>query len=580
VKRESPAVYIAWRYYLLLTMILLVVLGLTLRVVDLTVIKQQFLRHQGDVRVLRVVNTPAFRGMITDRNGYPLAVSTAVYSVWINPHDFVNTPQNMAALGEFLDTPVGRIQALLQPHKKKQRSFVYLKRGVAPQIAEKIKRLKLPGVYQQEEYKRYYPEREIAAHLIGFTNIDDQGQEGLELAYEDWLHGLPGKKLTIKDRLGRVISDVRDIQQQKPGNDLVLSMDRRIQYLAYRELMAGVQKNIAASGSVIVLDVRTGEILAMVNLPSFNPNNRAGKRSDDYRNRAITDTFEPGSTIKAFSIASALDSGQFKPNTVINTAPGWMRVGRNLVRDEHCKGLLTVSQILQVSSNVGTAKMILSLPPNQLWSLLHRVGFGEMTGTGFPGEQVGSLVKRTNWKPFTLATMAFGYGISVTPLQLAQAYSIFANDGNKLPVSLLKVAKPPSGQRVMDPKVAKQMLLLLESVVTTKGATGEYARVPGYRVAGKTGTTIIAGPHGYNNATDGRKPQGKKHYVSSFVGIAPVDQPRVVVAVVINDPTGKNYYGGLVSGPVFEKIMEGTLRLLNVPPDDIVSLENKQITKV
>jgi cell division protein FtsI (penicillin-binding protein 3) len=313
------------------------------------------------------------------------------------------------------------------------------------------------------------------------------------------------------------------------------------------------------------MDVKTGEILAMVNQPSFNPNNRADTSSVNYRNRAVTDSFEPGSTIKAFSIASALDSGQYKPDSVVDTFPGWIRVDRKVVRDEHNNGVINVARILQVSSNVGVTKMILSLPPNQLWSLLHRVGFGETTNVGFPGEQAGALVKRPKWSPFVLATLAFGYGISVTPIQLAQAYSVFANDGMKLPVSLLKVDQPPAGERVMDAKVAQEMMALLETVTSTKGATGELAKVPGYRVAGKTGTAVMAGVHGYQ----------KHHYTSTFVGVAPASHPRLVVAVVIHDPQGKHYYASFVSAPIFEKIMEGTLRILNVPPDNPEELEKK-----
>jgi len=568
VKHRLQAAFIPWRFYLSVSLILLVIAGLVARVIDLTIVDRSFLQNEGNVRVLRTISTPAFRGMITDRNGYPLAVSTSVYSIWINPQDFSATKQNAKLIGQLLAIKPAHIQTLVQHDKKKRRGreFVYVKRGVAPEVAEKIKQLALPGVYLQEEYKRYYPEGEIASHLIGFTNVDDKGQEGLELAYNQWLTGVPGKKVVIKDRLGRVVSDVKTLQEQRPGDDLVLSIDRRIQYLAYRELMEGMQKNLATSSSVVVLDVKTGEVLAMINQPSFNPNNRPAHQSDVYRNRAVTDTFEPGSTIKAFSIASALDSGQYRPDTPIDTYPGWMRVDHRIVRDEHNNGIITVARILQLSSNVGATKIILSLPPDQLWSLLHRVGFGEVTGVGFPGEQSGSLVKRPKWGAFTLATLAFGYGLSVTPLQLAQAYSIFAHEGIKLPVSLLKVNQEPSGKRVIDAKVAKQMMALLESVTTAKRATGEFARVPGYRVAGKTGTAVMAGLHGYL----------KHHYTSSFVGIAPASNPRLVVAVIIHDPQGKYYHASIVAAPIFEKIMEGALRILNVPPDDVGGLE-KQI---
>ncbi len=562
MKSRFPATFIPWRFYLVIASILLIIFGLVARVVDLTVIDRVFLQHEGDARVLRTLNMPAFRGMITDRNGYPLAVSTSVFSIWMNPQEFLSTPENIDILSRTLDVNSSIILAQLAAHKTKGREFIYIKRGVQPDLANAVKKLDLPGVYLQEEYKRYYPEGEVSAHLIGFTNIDDKGQEGLELIYNDWLTGTRGIKKVIKDRLGRSVSDVKMIQQQHPGKDLMLSMDRRIQYLAYRELMAGIKENVAVSGSVVVMDVKTGEVLAMVNQPSYNPNNRAERLNDVYRNRAVTDSFEPGSTIKAFSIASALDSGLYKPDTVIDTSPGWLNVDRHLVRDEHNNGLINLAQILQVSSNVGTTKVILSLPPNQLWSLLHRVGFGETTGIGFPGEQAGSLVQRPKWSPFVLATLAFGYGISATPIQLAQAYAIFANAGVKVPVSLLRVDNPPAGETVLKPEVARQMMALLETVTSTKGATGQLARVPGYRVAGKTGTAVMAGPHGYQ----------KHHYTSTFVGIAPVSNPRLVVAVVIHDPQGQHYYASFVSAPVFQKIMEGTLRILNISPDDPQSL--------
>lgn len=548
--------FIAWRFYLILLLIVLVVAGLIWRIFDLTILDQRFLRHQGDERALRMVSIPASRGMIVDRNGFPIAVSTKVYSVWINPQEFVWSSESLTSLAKILAVPAKDILSLAHRYKQKKREFAYLKRGIAPEIAAKVKALQIPGVYLQEEFRRFYPEGEVAAHVLGFTNIDDQGQEGLELAYNQWLQGEPGKKWVMKDRLGRVIADVQSVKEQKKGSDLVLSMDRRIQYLAYRELSAGVLANQARAGSVVVLDVKTGEVLAMVNQPSFNPNNRAAGKSERFRNRVVTDIFEPGSTIKAFSIASALDSRKFKPDTVINTYPGWIRVSRHVVHDEHNNGPLTVTQILQKSSNVGVTKMILSLPPDHLWKVLHRVGFGEITGIGFPGEQGGSLVKHHPWDSFVLATLSFGYGISVTTLQLARAYAVLANDGIKLPVSLLRQDKAPVGERVMDAKIAQQMRILLESVLK-KGGTGELARVPGYRVAGKTATAKMSGSGGYE----------KGRYISSFVGMAPLSDPRLVVAVVIYEPRGKQYHGGSVSGPVFEKIMEGALRTLNVLPD-------------
>ncbi len=555
---KYQASFISWRFYLLITLVLLIVSGLIIRMVDLTVINRGFLQRQGNVRVLRTVSTPGFRGIITDRNGNPLAVSTNVYSVWINPKEFSATKQTVTALSQVVKLQPQFINKLLLQAKAKHKGFLYIRRGVSPSIANKVKQLDIPSVYTQEEYKRYYPEGEITSHLVGFTNVDDKGQEGIELVYNDWLTGIAGKKVVIKDRLGRSVADVQNMQSEKPGNDLVLSVDKRLQYLAYRELMNGIQKNVAESGTAIVLDAKTGEILAMVNLPSFNPNNRAVHDKSVFRNRAVTDSFEPGSTIKAFSIASILASGKFTPNSTIDTTPGWMRVDHHVVRDENNEGVINLAQVLQFSSNVGTTKMILSIPPNQLREFLHKVGFSEPTGIDFPGEQSGSIVNPPRWSDFTLATLSFGYGISVTPLQLAQAYMIFANDGIKIPVSLLKLETPPKGERVMDKAIAKQMMALLETVVTAKRATGELAKVPGYRVAGKTGTAVMAGNGGYR----------KHHFTSTFIGIAPASNPRFVVAVVIHDPQGKHYYASMVAAPIFKTIMEGALRVYDVPPDD------------
>lgn len=558
MKELKKIAFIPWRFSLILLFILLIVLGLIARVFDLSVIKRDFLQNQGDARSLRVVTQPAFRGMIKDRNGYPLAISTTVYSAWVNPQEITAQNSKIKSICDALALKPVAVKKLLKAYKEKGREFVYLKRDIPPLIAAKIKSLAIPGVYLQQEYKRFYPEGEVAAHVVGFTNVDDKGQEGLELAYDQWLAGSAGKKRVVKDRLGRIISDVQNIQDKKPGNDLVLSLNRRIQYLAYRELMAGVEMNNATSGSVVVLDVKTGEILAMVNQPSFNPNNRPSRKVDVVRNRAVTDVFEPGSTIKAFSVASVLDSGRFKLDSIIDTSPGWIRVNHRVVRDEHTSGPMTVTEIFQRSSNVGVTKMILSIPPDQLWSVLHRVGFGETTGIGFPGERSGELVKPKAADPFQVATLAFGYGLSVTTVQLAQAYSVLANEGIKIPLSFMRVDTPPEGTRVMDEKVTHQMLTLMESVVG-KGGTGVQAQIPGYRVAGKTGTSRIVGVNGYE----------KNHHVSSFIGIAPASHPRFIVVVVIRDPQGKSYLGGDVSAPVFKRIMEGTLHTLNVPPDKV-----------
>lgn len=561
--------FIPWRFYLVIVTILLIVIGLVARLVDLTVIDQHFLRNQGDVRMQRVVNMPAFRGMIVDRNHHPLAVSTVVYSVWVDPSKFIFTSNGLKSLSELLQIKSSVIQNTIQKNDYEGREFVYLKRSIPPELAQEISALKIPGINLQKDFKRFYPEGEVAAHIIGFTNIDDKGEEGLELSYNDWLSGTAGKKKVIRDRIGREIATVKSVKELKPGSDIVLSIDRRIQYLAYRELVQGITKNMADSGSVVVLDVKTGEVLAMTNYPSYNPNNHASKKNEALRNRAITDTFEPGSTIKTFSVAVALRSGLYKPDTPINTSPGWWNVGGHLVRDEHDKGILTVTQVLQVSSNVGISKIMLSIPSaaKNLRALLHNMGFGQETGIGFPGERAGQLITEDRLKAFPLATLSFGYGIAVTPLQLAHAYATIANNGIKIPLSLLKVDKLPVGEQVMDKQTAQQMLKLLESVVS-KGGTADTISIPGYHLAGKTGTAFMLGPHGYL----------KRRYHSSFVGIVPATNPRIVVAVVIHNPKNKTDYlnnGGFVSAPVCQDIMEGVLRILNIPPDDPESLQKK-----
>jgi len=565
VKRGSEPAFIQWRFYLLVSLILLVVAGLLARVIDLTFFEREFLRKQGNERTIRVMNVPAFRGMITDRNGYPLAISTTVYSIWVNPKEFVMNADNIKPLSQKLALAPKTIQALIQKYQKKGREFVYLKRDVIPDVAEKVKALKIPGVYLRSGFKRYYPEGEVTAHVVGSTNIDDKGQEGMELAYNEWLSGTPGKELVVKDRMGRIISELQTMHRQKPGNDLRLSIDHRLQYLAYRELMGGVQKNLAESGSVIIMDVNTGEILAMTNLPSYNPNGYDGHDVESKRNRAVTDLYEPGSTIKAFSIAAALASGLYTPNSIIDTNPGWIRVGGHLLHDEHSKGPMTVTKIMQISSNVGVTKIILSLPNQHLYELLRSVGFGQVTGINFPGERAGVLIQRSTWKPLALATLAFGYGLSVTTLQLADAYAVIANDGVKKPMSLLPVKQAPAGEVVMDRKIAQEMVMLLKAVVA-KGGTGEQAQIPGYQVAGKTGTSKKVG------STGGYE---KHSYVSSFVGMAPASHPRLVVAVVINNPRGKAYLASDVTAPVFKNIMEGSLRILNIAPDDTESLKDK-----
>lgn len=563
MKRVSDVQLFTWRYVFLIFVLIVCGAGLMWRMVDLTVIDQAFLQDQGDARAIRTIETPAYRGMITDRNGEPLAISTPVQSVWANPQDFDFQNKKIPQLARLLNIQAARIKRSLKRAGK--REFVYLRRGLAPAKAKKIKALNIPGVNLQREFKRFYPEGEITAHILGFTNVDDDGQEGLELEYNNWLQGAPGVKRVLKDRLGHIVENIATVKEPRPGHNLVLSIDRRIQYLAYRALKKAVTENKAVSGSVVVLDPLTGEVLAMVNQPSYNPNQRPKVHDGRYRNRAVTDVFEPGSVIKAFSIASALDSGKYTPKTMIDTNPSFLKVDGNLIRDDRDNGVITVTQVLKRSSNVGVTKMTISLPPEQLWGLLNRVGFGERTDSGFPGESAGVLVNHRIWRPFVLATLAFGYGISVTPLQLAHGYTVFADKGKLMPVSLLRVNKVPKGKQAMDPTVAKQMLHMLHAVVES-GGTGTRARIQGYTVAGKTGTARIAGAHGYK----------KNHHVATFVGIAPVSKPRLVVAVMINDPRGGKYYGGVIAAPVFADVMEGALRILDVPPDAMTQANNNK----
>lgn len=438
------------------------------------------------------------------------------------------------------------------------REFVYIKRHINPELAQQVMALDIPGIFLQREYRRYYPAGEVTAHIVGFTNVDDAGQEGLELAYDSWLRGKPGSKRVIKDRLGRVIENVESIEAPAPGMDLHLSIDRRIQYLAYRELKAAILQHNARSGSAVILDVKTGEVVAMVNQPSFNPNNRGTLRSEYYRNRAVTDVFEPGSTIKPFTIAAALETGKFHPSTFIDTSPGFYKVGKSTVRDIRNFGNIDITTIIQKSSNVGASKIALSLEPQQLWNMFSRVGFGSLSGSGFPGEVGGLLTDHWRWHEIERATLSFGYGLSVTPLQLAQAYSVLADRGQMKPVSFLRVDQIPRTESVIDAKITQQVLAMMEKV-TADGGTGTMARIMGYHIAGKTGTVQKSGVGGYSD----------EHYIAMFAGIAPASKPRLAMVVIINEPRNKEYYGGQVAAPVFASVMAGALRLMGIAPDDV-----------
>lgn len=544
-----------FRLAVLVGFFVLFAFGLIARLFSLTVWDRAFLQHQGDARSLRTLVIPTFRGMIVDRLGEPLAISTPVQSIWINPKTFCASVSLKKKLVGLLGLNLKEFNQGLAKHHGKE--FYYLKRQLTPELSDKVMALKIPGVHTQQEFKRYYPEGPSMAQVLGFTNIDDKGIEGLELAYDTWLDGINGQKRVLKDRMGRVIDELGVIREPRPGHSMQLSLDRRIQFFAYNELVKTLEKFGAKSGSVVVLDASNGEVLAVANAPSYNPNSRERFPYELYRNKALTDTFEPGSVMKPFAIASALESGHFKPNSIIDTRPSTMFVQGHIIRDVHSYGVLDVTGVLRYSSNVGVSKMVLTSPPEQLIDLLIRCGISERTETNYPGEGEGAIVKPNQAKPFVLATLSFGYGLSATALQIARAYSVFANHGQIMPVSLIHNPQAPKGIQVMKSETADTLLKMLEAVVAD--GTGKSAMVPGYRVAGKTGTALMAGKKGYAD----------KRYISSFVGIAPVSNPKFIVAVFIQDPDRhKGYYGAAVAAPLFSKVMEMTLRLFNVPYDE------------
>jgi cell division protein FtsI (penicillin-binding protein 3) len=545
-----------YRRWLILGLFLCGMVVLSSRAVYLQLLNNDFLKEHGDARSIRVVETSAHRGVITDRNGEQLAMSTPVDSIWVTPRKVFEDVERLPELAKVMGMTVKDLHEILRD--RISRDFIYLKRHANPDLVEEVHKLGIRGVSTQREYKRYYPAAEVTSHFIGFTNIDDQGQEGLELAYDKWLSGKPGKKRVLKDRLNRIVENIESIKPSEPGNDLTLSIDRRVQYLAYRELAAAVKYHRARGGSLVMLDIRTGEIMAMVGQPSYNPNNRKDLKSHFYRNRAVTDVFEPGSTMKPFTITAGLESGIYKPHSAINTSPGYFKVGDHTIRDARNYGKIDVSTVITKSSNVGASKIALSLEPELYWDVLSRFGFGQPTGSGFPGESSGSLSPFNTWSDVELATMSFGYGLSVTPLQLAQAYSVLATGGVMLPVSFIKVNGSISGKRVIPENVARQVRKMLETVVSANG-TGKRAAIRGYRVIGKTGTVHKSVRGGYSD----------DRYLSLFAGIAPASEPRFAMVVLIDEPGGDHHYGGVVAAPVFSRVMEGTFRILNIPPDDL-----------
>jgi len=553
-----------WRARLLLLLVFCGFMVLAARAFYLQGLHNDFLQQKGETRYARVVEISAHRGMVTDRNGEPLAVSTPVESVWASPADANLSTEQRFKLARLLGTDPAELRRRLADS---EREFVYLKRQLPPEQAAKVVQLNLPGVFLQREYRRYYPAAEVTAHVVGFTGVDDNGQEGIELAYQEWLAGKRGSRRVIKDRLGRIVEDVESIRAPQQGRDLALSIDQRIQYLAFRELKSAIAEHAAKAGSIVVLDATSGEVLALANWPTYNPNNRDTMKMAQSRNRAVVDLFEPGSTLKPFTAAAALETGLVGPGSVINTEHGRFSIGRRTIRDVHPEGFLTVSQVIQKSSNVGSAKIALAMAPQKLWAIFSAVGFGTQTRVGFPGEASGRLRAYQSWKPIEHATMSYGHGVSVSLLQLARAYSVFATDGELKQLTLIRRDQPAEGKRVVSRRTAQAVRRMLETV-TQPGGTATRAQVAGYRVAGKTGTA-----HKLDGAT-----YAADRYVSSFVGIAPATNPRLVIAVMIDEPGGKHYYGGEVAAPAFSNVMAGTLRLLGVmpdaPPDNVIPPES------
>lgn len=568
-KQQAQNLIPRWRYFLVMSGLFSLPILLAGKIAQLQIMPDEeygvdFLQTQGDARSIRSEPIPAYRGLITDRNGEPLAVSTPVTSIVANPKHLQNlaSEDDLNRLSESLGISLAQLKAKLNRYRNK--SFMYLARQLPVNEAQKVLDLGIVGISGRQEYKRFYPAGEVTAQLVGFTDINDDGQEGMELSYNRLLTGEAGSKKVIKDLTGRVIKDISLIKAASPGESLRLSIDLRVQYAAYRALKASVQRHNAKSGSVVVVDVQTGEVLAMANQPSFNPNDRSVLRPDSVRNRAMTDMMEPGSTVKPFTLLAALESGKFSSDTVIDTNPGYLKVDYKTFEDPKNYGLLDLSGILSKSSQVGTSKLALQLNPNETREMFERVGFGEGVGSGFPGETSGSLPGHRRWDPVTQATFAFGYGLSVSSLQLARAYAVLANDGVRKDISLLATDDAPDAVRVIDAEFARQMRLMLQQA-TGSDSTGKRANINGYSVGGKTGTLHkLKASGGYD----------EHRYMSAFAGFSPIENPRLVTVVVIDEPSSGDYFGGLVAAPVFSEVTGNALRLMQVTPDKMTDKDD------
>jgi cell division protein FtsI (penicillin-binding protein 3) len=566
---ESPLLELAlqgWRSRTVGLVLMAAFMVLIGRGFYLQVINNDFLQEKGDSRYRRDIEVSASRGKITDRNGDMLAVSTPMKAVWAIPGDARAMPREQKQrLATMLDMSVKELDGKIASDK----TFVYVKRQVPPETADRIAAMKLPGMHQEKEYRRYYPTGDMTAHIVGFTGVDDKGLEGVELAFQNSLLGHSGSRSVIKDRRGQIVEDLGSMKPPMDGKEVRLALDSKIQYLAYSHLKTAIETNNAKAGGAVVLDGRTGEILALVNWPTYNPNNRQHLSGAQLRNRAITDTFEPGSVMKPFTAALALERGKVRFDTIINCAPGRMTIGSATISDAHPHGALTVAQVIQKSSNIGTVKLALSFQPKEMWELFDSVGFGQAPNLGFPGEVNGRLRPWKNWRPIEQATMSYGHGISISLIQLARAYTVFTREGELLPLSLLRLDDTAvRGVRVFSPQTIREVRAMLEMAVQPEG-TAPKARVPGYRVGGKTGTAYKVEGGVY-----------AKKYVASFVGVAPISEPRLVVAVMIDEPGGRSHYGGDVAGPAFSQIMGGALRTMGVPPDAVLpATEVAKVTK-
>ncbi|BBH47931.1 peptidoglycan D,D-transpeptidase FtsI family protein [Pseudomonas sp. KU43P] len=549
-----------WRFRVVIGLLAIMVGAICWRIIDLQVVDRDFLKGQGDARSLRHIPIPAHRGLITDRNGEPLAVSTPVTTLWANPKEMQASkerwPQLAAALGQNAQQLTERLT------QQANKEFIYLVRGLTPEQGQHVLDLKMPGVYGLEEFRRFYPAGDVTAHMVGFTDLDDHGREGVELAYDEWLAGVPGKRQVIKDRRGRLIKDIQVTKNAKAGKTLALSIDLRLQYLATRELRNAIAEQDAKAGSLVIMDVKTGEVLAMVNQPTYNPNNRRSMFPAAMRNRAIIDVFEPGSTVKPISMSAALQSGRWKPTDKVEVYPGSLQIGRYTIKDvSRSEGpILDLTGILINSSNVGMSKIAFDIGGEAIYRVMSQVGLGQYTGLGFPGERVGNLPNHREWRKAETATLSYGYGVSVTALQLVHAYAALANDGKMVPLSILKVDKAPEAVQAIPKETAETVQGMLQQVIEAPRGVFR-AQVPFYHVAGKSGTA--------RKATVGSKGYTENAYRSLFAGFGPMSDPRYAIVVVIDEPSKGGYFGGLVSAPVFSKVMSGTLRLMNVPPDNL-----------